>query len=477
MKATDHVSGISFDTASPMVQRVPLLKEALGPAVAAGFLTAGQFIGYKEMDFGNGCDAFTANVAVVSKYGGQALELRLDSITGPIIGTLTVAATDPGNWYNFQPQTVKVSGASGVHDLYLISRATAGAVCNIKNFSFEAIPDIVVKPGPLNITKPGAYSGKEATQITINALHPLDIVVLDDMTFDNFTCNSPCSLTIQNSTIKGAGSARGIQVWGFTTLAILNNLFKGTGGFLATDPHNMGKAARVMNNKGENINASTGPSTRNKSSFLQFQFAAIPDMEIGWNWLKNIRGQSATEDAISLMLAGGTAGHNAKIHDNFVDGVFEWPLITPTNQGHFSGSGIMAFDPGNSFGSNAGGFVEVFDNVVLASENEAFACAGGHDIEIHHNRQVSDGTSTAFGTVGLRLWNWNDKTPAGTFGKNVNIHDNFSCWMVGGKRHDFDIATQGTQANNVAGVSTEAAERAAWAANVVASGMTIGPKP
>ncbi|MBW8894165.1 MAG: carbohydrate-binding protein, partial [Burkholderiales bacterium] len=65
-----------------------------------------------------GASRFVANLA--SEMDGGKIELRLDSVDGPHLGTLTVART--GGRDQWQQQSVPVSGATGVHDLYLIFR-------------------------------------------------------------------------------------------------------------------------------------------------------------------------------------------------------------------------------------------------------------------------------------------------------------------------------------------------------------------
>jgi hypothetical protein len=75
-----------------------------------------SYIKIASVDFGSrGAKAYHAQVA----HGtlGAAIELRLDRTDGRTIGTLPVS--DAGEW---QEKTTVVSGASGVHDLYLIFR-------------------------------------------------------------------------------------------------------------------------------------------------------------------------------------------------------------------------------------------------------------------------------------------------------------------------------------------------------------------
>lgn len=77
------------------------------------------YIKVNRVDFGrDGAARFKANVA--SEVDGGKIELRLDSLDGPHLGTLAVAKT--GGWDEWRLQEVPVSGATGTHDLYLVFR-------------------------------------------------------------------------------------------------------------------------------------------------------------------------------------------------------------------------------------------------------------------------------------------------------------------------------------------------------------------
>ena len=76
----------------------------------------GSYIEVRNVDFtGKGAAKFTASVAGATD--GGAIELRLDSETGPVVGTLKVKPT--GSLDKWEMQSCSVSGAKGVHDLYL----------------------------------------------------------------------------------------------------------------------------------------------------------------------------------------------------------------------------------------------------------------------------------------------------------------------------------------------------------------------
>lgn len=64
--------------------------------------------------FGDGASSFTASVA--SAANGGAIELHLDALDGPVIGTCEVPGT--GGWQTWTTVTCDVSEATGTHDLF-----------------------------------------------------------------------------------------------------------------------------------------------------------------------------------------------------------------------------------------------------------------------------------------------------------------------------------------------------------------------
>jgi Carbohydrate binding module (family 6) len=100
-----------------------------GTGVFVGSFDAGDTIGFRALNFGAGRTSFSASVAVDPAYAGQAFQLRLDSPTGTVIGSLTVAST--GSWTRFVTQSATVATTAGVHDLYLIPSGSGPGVANL----------------------------------------------------------------------------------------------------------------------------------------------------------------------------------------------------------------------------------------------------------------------------------------------------------------------------------------------------------
>jgi hypothetical protein len=94
----------------------------------------GAWIKLKGVDFGDkGAAKFTANLAAATD--GASLTMRLDSEVGTAVGTLKVKST--GGLDKYETQSCKVTGAKGVHDLYLKFFGTGTPVMNVDWWKFE----------------------------------------------------------------------------------------------------------------------------------------------------------------------------------------------------------------------------------------------------------------------------------------------------------------------------------------------------
>ena len=97
-----------------------------------GYIENGDYAVYSNIDFGSGAASFQARVA--SATSGGNIEIRLDSLTGTLIGTCAVTGT--GNWQTWAAATCSVSGVSGKHDLYLKFTGGSGYLFNLNWFKF-----------------------------------------------------------------------------------------------------------------------------------------------------------------------------------------------------------------------------------------------------------------------------------------------------------------------------------------------------
>ena len=85
----------------------------------------GEYIRLRGVDFGKGAKQFSI-IAAAAAQAGCTVTLRLDSPKGETIGTATIKST--GSADKYKPFNTKVTGAAGVHDLYLCFSKAQGAV-------------------------------------------------------------------------------------------------------------------------------------------------------------------------------------------------------------------------------------------------------------------------------------------------------------------------------------------------------------
>jgi O-glycosyl hydrolase len=96
-------------------------------------ISNGDWIRVRGVDFLTGANSFQASVA--SAGGGGSIELRLDSVTGTLIGTCVVPNT--GGNQTWTTVICAVSGASGVHDLYLRFTGSGEDLFNLDWWQFQ----------------------------------------------------------------------------------------------------------------------------------------------------------------------------------------------------------------------------------------------------------------------------------------------------------------------------------------------------
>ena len=94
----------------------------------------GDWTALSSVDFGdNGAQSVTARVRALAT-GGQ-IQVRLDDVAGPVVGTIPVD-TPSGQWAEV---TAELDGVSGVHDVYFTFTGPAGVdLFEIDNWAFAA---------------------------------------------------------------------------------------------------------------------------------------------------------------------------------------------------------------------------------------------------------------------------------------------------------------------------------------------------
>jgi dextranase len=96
-------------------------------------LEGDSYLGFGNVNFA--VDAVNVSARVASDLPNGSLQFRLDSPAGPLIATVPVG--DTGGWQSWVTKNASVSGASGVHNLYVVFR---GAASNLNWFTFALAP-------------------------------------------------------------------------------------------------------------------------------------------------------------------------------------------------------------------------------------------------------------------------------------------------------------------------------------------------
>ncbi len=103
-----------------------------GGTADIGYIQPGDYIAFRNVDFGAGAQGFTVQAG--SDTEGGKIALHLDSPTGKLIGTCNVSGT--GGWTAWKVFDCDVSGASGTHTLYLVFEGEDGFLMNVDSFKF-----------------------------------------------------------------------------------------------------------------------------------------------------------------------------------------------------------------------------------------------------------------------------------------------------------------------------------------------------
>ncbi|WP_315854131.1 right-handed parallel beta-helix repeat-containing protein [Rubripirellula amarantea] len=94
-----------------------------------------DWVCYRNFDFGQQTNQATITFGVPESHAGGKVEIRVDSVDGPLLGTVTVAST--GGWSQHGAQTFELESITGQHDVYLVGRETS-VVGNIYEIHFQS---------------------------------------------------------------------------------------------------------------------------------------------------------------------------------------------------------------------------------------------------------------------------------------------------------------------------------------------------
>jgi len=141
MKATSQIQASSFSLTGGANNPVDITTYGLETETTSdanggydlGFSTAGDFLLFKNVDFGSGVSGVTARLACNGNCGGT-LEFHLDSVGGTMVGVIVIPAT--GGWQTWSTANAPANGASSVHDLYVVFQAAPGGTTSLGNLNW-----------------------------------------------------------------------------------------------------------------------------------------------------------------------------------------------------------------------------------------------------------------------------------------------------------------------------------------------------
>jgi enterochelin esterase-like enzyme/fibronectin type 3 domain-containing protein len=146
--AYSQVAAVSYDIQAGGV--VPETCSDTGGGQDVGTIQNGYYLAYNNVDFATGATNFQARVA--SATSGGNIELHLDSTNGTLVGTCSVP--DTGGWQTWTTITNTVSGATGIHNVYLVFTGGSGYLFNVEWWQFNCtnLPALPLAPAGLVAT-------------------------------------------------------------------------------------------------------------------------------------------------------------------------------------------------------------------------------------------------------------------------------------------------------------------------------------
>ena len=366
----------------------------------------------------------------------------------------------------------------------------------------------IVYSGPIAITSGGTYSGNwqsnnpNVPAVTIRTTAP---VIINNSNIQSKgdlidTAVSGVNLTVENTSgyglnpgVAGDSPGRFVDAYKFSNIVIEHNYLQSTAGILL-NYHQGSSTIKILNNSALNIDGRmsngaggwmTGSEDCNIAQFVQIgNVHAVPGIEIAWNQVINQPGNSCVEDNINIFDSSGTSSSPILIHDNYIDGAYN---TEPTNTGSewgYSGGGILLGDGSTTTLSQASGYVQAYNNIVVSTTNYGIAIAAGHNETIYDNVVVSsgllpDGQMIADQNVGIYIWN-GYHTSSSVFYDNSGYGNTIGWVGPNGVRNDSYTpgASSWTNNNKLSGaitLATEASELASWQNKLATSHVTIGP--
>jgi glucosylceramidase len=130
--ATSQIEGSSYSSESGL--QTETTSDSTG-GYDLGYLSPNSYALYENIDFG--ASVGTVYVREASDGNGGTATFYLDSVNSTPIATVDLPVT--GGWQTWQTVIGMVSGASGVHNLYVVftGGGTSGSIANVNWFQFQ----------------------------------------------------------------------------------------------------------------------------------------------------------------------------------------------------------------------------------------------------------------------------------------------------------------------------------------------------
>nr|WP_328803543.1 family 43 glycosylhydrolase [Paenibacillus silvestris] len=173
--------------------------------LAVSNISDGDWTAISKVDFGTtGAGTFKANVA--SSSVGSTLELHLDSADGTLIGTLPISNTGGDNVW--KTKATSVTGASGVHDVYMVYRGpAAGNLFKVDSWQFEQKSDVhelAAINASIDKQKIDTVSGTNQATMKVTAVYADG--TSEDITAQAAATSSPSGIvSVSNGVVTGIG--------------------------------------------------------------------------------------------------------------------------------------------------------------------------------------------------------------------------------------------------------------------------------
>jgi glucosylceramidase len=130
VKATSQIQGSSF------INESGLETEQTGDSTGEydlGYLSQGSYAEYENVDFG--ASVSQVNVRTASDGSGGTAAFYLDNMNGTPIATVNLPVTN--GWQTWTTVNAPVTGATGVHTLYVVFNGPTASISNVNWFQFQ----------------------------------------------------------------------------------------------------------------------------------------------------------------------------------------------------------------------------------------------------------------------------------------------------------------------------------------------------